>query len=251
MYKNEIQKIDYSIIIPAYNEEKLLPETLNSVCDILKRLFGKFSGEIIVVDNNSTDKTAQIAEKFGASVIFESKNCIARARNKGAECAKGRFLIFLDADTIVSLDLVERALFSLSGGEVCGGGAFVGFEGEEGFFAKILSWLWNNLIIRIYPIAAGSFLFCRRDTWFECGGFDERYYASEEIHFSRALRKWGRKHSMFFRIIPLHVKTSSRKFRVYSKVQIFFKIFPLIIFPFLLRRKSSCSIWYERLKEKN
>ncbi len=239
--------MDFSIIVPAYNEENLLPLSLDCLLRSLRELSAKFAGEIIVVDNNSTDGTAKIAKSHGAKLVFEKENCIARARNKGAEVANGRYLIFIDADTIAPTELLENALVSMSGGTICAGGCHVGFEDAKvDPVAKVLAGIWNKFIIKIYPVAAGSFLFCLKDAWVETGGFDERYYASEEIHFSRALRKWGRSKGLKFKIIPLKVNSSSRKFESYSKWQMLGLIVPLILFPWRLRKKNSCSIWYER-----
>ena len=93
----ENKKIDYSFIIPAYNEEAYLPKTLASLKDAMNAI-GEFSGEIVVTNNNSTDCTAGIAEESGARVIFEKHRQISRARNAGAQEALGRYLIFIDSD---------------------------------------------------------------------------------------------------------------------------------------------------------
>jgi glycosyltransferase involved in cell wall biosynthesis len=80
-----------SVIIPAFNEEKFLPRCLES---LKNQKFKDF--EIIVVDNNSTDKTAEIAKKFNVILVSEKSQGVAYARNKGAEIAKGEILIFND-----------------------------------------------------------------------------------------------------------------------------------------------------------
>jgi len=89
---------DYSVVIPAYNEEEYLPSTLRSLDKVLRKI-PQFRGEVIVVNNGSTDRTAQIAEQYGAKVVEETNRGIGRARNRGAAMAKGETLIFLDADT--------------------------------------------------------------------------------------------------------------------------------------------------------
>ena len=73
--------IDYSIIVPAYYEEAMLDETLQLLKDAMTTI--ELEGEIIVTDNNSTDKTAEIAKNAGARLIFEAINQISRARNAG------------------------------------------------------------------------------------------------------------------------------------------------------------------------
>ena len=78
-------------------------------------------GEVIVADNNSTDATAQIANDAGAHLVFEPVNQISKARNAGANGTRGRYLIFLDADTLLNPELLRAALEALETGEVCGG----------------------------------------------------------------------------------------------------------------------------------
>ncbi|HEX4644727.1 MAG TPA: glycosyltransferase [Verrucomicrobiae bacterium] len=89
-----------SVVVPAFNEEKLLAETLRRIRASLEA-FNRLGwpGELIVCDNNSTDHTAELARSAGATVVFEPVNQIARARNKGAEAASGDWLIFVDADS--------------------------------------------------------------------------------------------------------------------------------------------------------
>ena len=100
--------MNYSVIVPAYNEERWLPETLT----VLKRAMAAVDrpAEIVVVDNNSTDETARVAMAHGARVVFEAHNQISRARNTGARAATGAYLIFLDADTLVEAALIGKAL---------------------------------------------------------------------------------------------------------------------------------------------
>ncbi len=85
-----------SVVIPAYNEEK-------HIADTLKHVFAQTrpADEVIVVDNNSTDKTAEIAHNMGAKVIHETKQGQAHARNTGFNSAKGDILARTDADSIV------------------------------------------------------------------------------------------------------------------------------------------------------
>ncbi len=95
-----------SIIIPAFNEERLLGGTLaqvKSAMDVFTRR--RWESELIVCDNNSTDHTAEIARAAGATVVFEPENQIARARNSGAAAAAGDWLIFVDADSQPSAEL--------------------------------------------------------------------------------------------------------------------------------------------------
>ena len=65
----KIKAPHYSVIIPAYNEEKGLPQTLQSLKDVMDTI--NFPGEIIVVDNNSNDRTAEIAKTYGTLIPFD------------------------------------------------------------------------------------------------------------------------------------------------------------------------------------
>ena len=85
------KNIYYSVIVPAYNEEEYIEDTLDSIFQAMEEITGQ-KGEVIVVDNNSTDKTAELALSKGARLIFEKENQISRARNKGVEIANGEVL---------------------------------------------------------------------------------------------------------------------------------------------------------------
>ena len=205
-----------------------------------------FRGEIIVVDNNSTDNTAKIAKKNNATVIFEKENCIAKARNTGAKFADGDFLIFVDADTIVPCNLIKKSLKMLKEKRTCGGGTVIHFDKEKMPLAvRLLTWLWH-FHIKFSPLAAGSYVFCLKEAWEDVGGFNERVYASEEIWFSKALRKWGKKRELPFTILDIPVITSARKIEQYSTTHLLGVMFLIIIFPWRLFSRKMCHIWYER-----
>ena len=234
----------YSVILPAYNEEALLPTTLSSLHLAMDSISSK--GEIIVVDNNSTDNTKQIAKKYGARVIFEPFRQIARARNCGARTAKSDFLIFLDADTILPPQLLQNAIGLLDKGRHCGGGTLLSYDSQLPFLAGNLVKLWNWLS-KTNRLAAGSFIFCLADGFHDIGGFDENIYAGEEIFFSRKIKAWGKKNNLLFTIInDQAVITSGRKFRWYSSIQIALLLMLFTVFPFALRNRSLCNFWYKR-----
>ena len=236
----------YSIVVPAYNEEALLASTLRRLNLIKAELQGDFAGELLVVDNNSTDATAAIAAEHGARVVFEPVNCIARARNSGAKSALGQALIFVDADTLACTELIRSALDALKSGTVCGGGTTVSFDAERiPLVLRAFSWLWH-FHIRFFPLAAGSFVYCLRQAWEDVGGFDETIYASEEIWFSRALRKWGRKRKMAFRILGVPVVTSARKMKQFSTWHMFFMLLLIMAYPPGIKSRRICHMWYQR-----
>ena len=234
----------FSIIIPAYNEQDYLPATLANVQAAMQTM--AMQGEVIVVDNNSTDKTADIAREHGAKVIFEPINQISRARNAGAREAKGDYLIFIDADTHITPDLLKLALESLQSGNYCGGGTIVQPDTPLQAWAQFTVDMWNRLSARLC-LAAGCFIFCLREGYIASGGFSENVYATEEIWFSLKLKSWGKQHDMGFRIITDYpVRTSARKLHWYSHSQALAMTLPVLLFPILFRSRRFCKLWYER-----
>ena len=101
--------MNLSVIIPAFNEADYLPSTLDSIQRASERLRDRadVEVEVIVVDNNSTDETAAVAEAMGATVVRETVQGIGRARNRGASAAEGDVLVFVDADVTVPITLLE------------------------------------------------------------------------------------------------------------------------------------------------
>lgn len=236
--------IDYSIIIPSYNEEAVLEYTLDQLKIAMATIL--LNGEIIVTDNNSTDRTANIARNAGVKVVFEPVNQISRARNTGARQARGRYLVFVDADTVIPPTLLQTALHNLESGQYCGGGATVTMDAHIQGLAKKMVDTWNTLS-RHFRLAAGCFVYVRRDDFEACGGFSEQVYASEEIWLSRCLKHQGRKNGRQFCIITeSSAITSGRKLLWHSYAYQIILMLGLVLFPFLTRFKWACGFWYKR-----
>jgi hypothetical protein len=107
-------------------------------------------------------------------------------------------------------------------------------------------WLWN-IVSRTRSLAAGSFVFARRDAFRAVGGFSEKVYASEEIWLSRALKRWGRRRGLPFVILRDHpVVTSGRKARWYPAPVMLALALGFLVFPFLVRSRRCCWLWYRR-----
>src|SRR5688500_16554498 len=115
-----------SIVIPAYNEELALPETLRRIGEALN--VAAHPSEIIVVDNDSLDKTKQVAEDFGAKVFLEKEHNIGRVRNTGAKNSIGDVLIFIDADTLVPETLFQKITAAMEDEKCFGGAVAVEYE---------------------------------------------------------------------------------------------------------------------------
>ncbi|MCH2207003.1 MAG: glycosyltransferase [Lentisphaerales bacterium] len=235
-------KNSLAFIIPAYNEEVLLPATLKTLFSITQKL-SEYDCRIIVVDNNSSDQTSTVAAKAGAKVVFEPVNQISKARNKGAKSAPDAdYLFFIDADTQPTYEVVTDALKVLKSGNFCGGGCLVKFDTPSLF---VDFWL---ILSKLTKIAAGAFIFCTNEAYKNCGGYSEEIYAAEDVVFSRALSKWGKKNGKggFTILTKSFIITSDRKMKWYSKWEIFTKMFSLGFMPWRLKKRKNADFWYKR-----
>lgn len=238
-----------SVIIPAYNEEVELPECLTSVVSAFDAIVSErkqFAWELIVTDNNSTDSTAEVARQYGANVIFEPVNQIARARNAGAAAATGQWLLFIDADSRLHADSIREMLALIDTGTCGAGGCLVHMDNAP-FLGRCLVRTWNG-ISRLMNWAAGSFVFCRRDAFRDIGGFDEQFFAAEELYFSSAIKKWCLQHGLNFHVMRKQPHTSSaRKFHSYSTLQVLrMAAVILLSFPRAVRNRSALQFFYDR-----
>jgi glycosyltransferase involved in cell wall biosynthesis len=240
---------DLSIIIPAWNEERELPATLVQIRAILDEIAvtgpagPARTHELIVVDDASTDRTAEIALSFGARVERVEKRQIAAVRNAGAAIATGEYLIFIDADTRVPYATLVAALRELDAGAI-GGGAPVEMEGETPALLRpfLLAFM---LVWRFLGHAAGCFVFCRRDAFEAVGGFDERFFASEEVWLSKALKACGR-----FPIVEPPVRSSGRKLRIGSPMSILLYCAKVLLRgPKAWQRREGLDLWYDGRRE--
>jgi len=235
--------MNYTLIIPAWNEEAFLPVTLQSAKIAMAGC--SYEGVLVVVDNNSTDHTANIASEAGATVVFEPVNQIAKARNAGAAVATTDALVFLDADTTLTADILQTGLDAIATNNAVGGGVILELDQvATGSAARVLK-VWNALSKR-FQLAAGSFIFCRRDAFEAIGGFNTKLYAAEEIALTRRLKQWGKKHGYRFEVITdQKITTSARKLDWYTTPQLFYQ-FLLVMIPGALYSKRLCRTWYDR-----
>jgi glycosyltransferase involved in cell wall biosynthesis len=233
-----------SVLIPAYNEQELIGRTIDSIHESFAAISWN-SYEIVVCDNNSTDRTAEIALARGAIVVSEPHNQIAKARNTAARNAAGEWLVFLDADTLLNPDVLRLAIENLESGKVCGGGSIMAFDGDIGRICGLMCRHWNWLS-RTFKLAAGAFIFCLREGFSGAGGFNEKYYVSEEIWFSKRLSRWGKKRTMKFVILSGHpVITSARKVIWYGQWRVLLQ-FLLFLAPGAIHTRRVAGQWYKR-----
>src|SRR5258706_8926178 len=112
----------FSIIIPAYNEEQYLPRLLDSIELARSAYFGGSDAiEVIIADNDSTDRTAQVGTAHGARVVTVAKRRIAAARNGGGHAARGEIVCFIDGDSAVHPQTFNAIDEAVKSGRYVGG----------------------------------------------------------------------------------------------------------------------------------
>jgi len=233
--------VKLSVIIPAYNEETCLPATLQAIAAATADL----SCEIIVVNNESTDKTAQIAKDFGAKVISESEHNIAKVRNTGAENAGGDFLIFIDADTIVPPTLFQKIADAMKDEKCFGGAVAVEYQQSQRKWMKyyLLGWkFWE----KFFNMKQGAAQFCRKAVFEKLNGYDKGIFVGEDIEFYWRLTKFAKQSKGHLSFIEHpKVRTSARRLDKTSLWKTFVLWNPMFI-RLAWRKKSFWKDWYEK-----
>lgn len=200
-----------SLVIPAWNEELLLPRLLDTV-DAARARYrsGSAAVEVIVADNDSSDHTAAIARERGCRVAFVERRRIACARNGGARLAAGRILAFVDADSRIhpeTFNAIERCMES---DRWVAGATGVHLDrwslGIAVTYALLVPWVW---LLRMDT----GVVFCRQADFAAVGGYDERREFGEDVHLLWDLRRLGRRRGQrLARITEVKAVASTRKF---------------------------------------
>jgi GT2 family glycosyltransferase len=232
-----------SFVVPAYNEERLIASTLDSIHTAARGLALPY--EVIVANDASTDNTSHIAHAHGARVVDCRHRQIARVRNTGARASAGDVLIFVDADTIISADVVRASLEALARG-AAGGGSLPDIEGRLPWWGSPVLWA-VNAFMRTMHWAAGCYVFTTRAAFDATGGFDERVFVCEELFLSQALKKIGP-----VVILRERVVTSGRKMRTHSAWDMI-RLFGLLLVqgPKLFRSRDRLAFWYGERRHEN
>jgi len=187
---------DISVVIPAFNAGQHLEECLRSLAESSLR-----PREVIVVDDGSTDASAEIARSMGAVVLDTgAQGGPARARNLGARAAKGRILFFLDADVCVHQDTLERVWEAFERDPTLDAviGSYDDSPGSKDFLSQYKN-LMHTFVHHTSNVEASTFWSgcgaIRKDLFLELGGFDESYTrpSIEDIELGYRLRRAGRK----------------------------------------------------------
>lgn len=190
----------YSFIIPALNEEKLLPDVLRLICD--ENLKVKYDYEVIVSDGGSKDRTVETALQFADKVTVHSSEIlqnIAEGRNRGAKLAEGDNLIFINADVLLeNVDSFFEYLnskFVLS--EYLAMTTFVKiFPDEETPIDKIFHFCYNHyfnlLNISGVGMGRGECQVIRKNIFEELNGYKEDIAAGEDFNMFVRIRRLGK-----------------------------------------------------------
>jgi glycosyltransferase involved in cell wall biosynthesis len=205
-------KPEISVIIPAYNEEKLIERTLSS----LRNQETKVPYEIIVCNNNSVDRTVEIAKKYADKVVFEKRQGIGFARNTGFKHSVGKYLVHCDADTFFPNNFIEEVY------KIFDSNLFVAFS--CGSWDPYTGSLRSRIISRIYRFFQKRYsiiqemrdtltlmaccLCTPREVFKKVGGFTTKKNLCVDVQYSYDVEPLGKK--AYFPNID--VRASARRF---------------------------------------
>lgn len=184
-----------SVIIPAHNEEKYVARCIRSIKAAAAYYGGKV--EIIVVCNRCTDRTKEIAEKYGARVISNDDRCIAKVRNTGIFNAKGDIIVTIDCDNRMTKGTLREIASLLETGKYIGGGAPIRFERYS------LPLYLNDMMCRVSFGITGLYcgiFWAERSAFQAIGGFVEKK-AMEDVATAKALKAYGKRQGKRYTVL--------------------------------------------------
>ncbi|MDE1856221.1 MAG: glycosyltransferase [Candidatus Micrarchaeota archaeon] len=195
-----------SVVIPTLNEEKYIRIPLEALKAQTYRDF-----EVIIADKASKDRTREIARKYGARVVIQKKAGISAGRNAGAKVAKGRILVFIDADTKPSKHLLGVYSRAFGDGTVAATGPIYALE-RSGTLMRLGYIFVSVLFVRAsiilgQPSIVGSNFAVDAKTFRKIGGFNEKLITYEDWDLSRRIKHLGKIKFLH----GAHVETSTRR----------------------------------------
>jgi glycosyltransferase involved in cell wall biosynthesis len=201
-----------SVVIPAFNEENFLPDTLESIRAAQTEFQRNFNRliEVIVVNNCSTDKTRDLAIGLGARVVDFNRRNIAAVRNAGIQAANFDLVITVDADTYVPVNALTNIWEAMLTGKYVGGGVRTAMKSDSAIMRSLL-FFFDRFILHGFGISAGMFFFWKSAAE-RVKGFPEEFMVGEDSVFALLLRRDGRKHGLkFCNLNSVRLLTKDRK----------------------------------------
>lgn len=201
----------FSVIIPAYNEERYLPRLLESI-KVARANYshGPNQIEVVVANNGSTDATAAVATAHDARVVHVARRRIAAARNGGARASTGEVLCFIDADSAIhpqTFNAIDQVMKT---------GRYVWGVTGAVLERKTLPLLITHYMFMPMVWTTGldiGLSFCRREDFEAVGGYDENRLYAEDVLFPWALRRLGRSRGQRLARLPrVKALSCTRKF---------------------------------------
>jgi GT2 family glycosyltransferase len=206
--------LSISVIIPAYNEQENIFSCLES---LICQKYPSHDYEIIVVDNESTDSTPEIAKNFEVQLLARQPGNVGRVRNLGAQHAQGTILAFIDADCVVDPDWISRAiqLSTEYPTTVFGGGCLL--PDNPTIVEKY--WLLGNSETRLPKDLIGASIVLKKDVFEKIGGFDESVTSGEDTALSKEASKLGLPISITSALSVVHLG-NAKTLKEFSKRQV-------------------------------
>lgn len=214
-------KLPLSIIIPTYNEEKYLPKLLESI-----KLQTVQPAEVIVADNNSRDKTRQIAKKYGCKIV--QGGLPGEGRNNGAKAAISVQLLFLDADVIIQPDFLEKTNREMQRRKLDIATCFINpiSDSKIDHLMYQAANLYLNLSSSFLTQLNGFCIFVSKRLFDKAGGFDEGLMLGEDFEFLRRAKQYGK----FGYLKSTKVPVSVRRWKEEGRFKLAVKLFLLQFF---------------------
>jgi glycosyltransferase involved in cell wall biosynthesis len=223
-----------SIIIPTLNEEKNLARLIDN---IKNQDFKDF--EIIVSDGNSIDKTKEIALRYNCKFISCNNRGPAQQRNNGVKLAKGEYLLFLDADSLIPNNFLTKSYNEFIRRSLDVASYYIRFNSKKIIY-KVYNGVYNFLcfIFQYHkPLAVGAAILSKKTSHSLVSGFDENIYVGEDHDYATRIKIKNKKFRM---IKSTYFYYSPRRWEKEGQIKSIFKIIKIsfyMIFSGPIRKK--------------